>query len=140
VPTAVLSTTAKAKERARKKDAEKKGTTPASTKADAPAAGADKMDTDEAAGTAATKAEGEAGADGAAAGAGAGGEEATKAAEAKKEEPSTHMVENPARVVPAQVKFVSFAKDSRCVVCVCLCVCCTWVTGNGGENRLVCCS
>ena len=121
MPTAVLSTTVKAKERARKKDAEKQGTAGATTKPDvgaaAATAGGDKMDTDEAAGAAAgssagAQAEGGVGADVAASA--AAGDEGKKE-EAKKEEVATHLVENPARVVPAQVKFVSFPKDSRCV-------------------------
>eukprot|EP00798_Chlamydomonas_sp_ICE-L_P002207 gene2207-33767_t len=96
VPTAVLSTTAKAKERARKKEAEKKATTSSSSaaKAEEPKAEAagDKMDTD-APGTATP------------------GEEVAEAP--KKEEPSSFVMENPGRVVPAQVKFISFSADSR---------------------------
>ncbi|MEW5315325.1 MAG: hypothetical protein WDW38_006765 [Sanguina aurantia] len=85
-PTAVLSTTAKAKERARKKEASK-GTGPAE-------AAADKMEI------------GDEGKD----------KDAPAAATAPKEpEASSFVLENPARVVPPQVKFVTFGKDARWV-------------------------
>ncbi|EFJ47427.1 26S proteasome regulatory complex [Volvox carteri f. nagariensis] len=77
VPTAVLSTTAKAAERQRKKAAEKEKA----------AAGADKMETDEA---------------GAAGGA--------KKPEA---EPSSYTLENPARVPPGQARFVVLPTSGR---------------------------
>jgi 26S proteasome regulatory subunit N2 len=100
LPTAVLSTTARAKARAAKKakDAGKE------------AGAAEAMETD--------KPAGEAAAEGAAAGGekGEGGEGKEKAegAEGKKEpEPSSFTVDNPARVAPGQRKFISFPEGQR---------------------------
>jgi 26S proteasome regulatory subunit N2 len=87
VPTAVLSTTAKAKERAKlkKQEADKKGK------------GVDTMETDEAKPSASEGAKGEEG----------------KVEAPPIDLPGPYSVENPFRVVPSQVKFVSFKSDSR---------------------------
>ncbi|GFR48946.1 hypothetical protein Agub_g10960, partial [Astrephomene gubernaculifera] len=98
VPTAILSTTAKAAERQRKKAAEKEKAAGGAAPGDAeagkaaaeskPAEGGDKMDTDDAAA-------------------------ATAAAKKEPAEPSTHTLENPARVVPGQVRFVALPASGR---------------------------
>ncbi|KAG2454480.1 hypothetical protein HYH02_001498 [Chlamydomonas schloesseri] len=111
VPAAILSTTAKAAERQRKKAAEKEkaaGGGAASSSAPAgdakPAAeGGDKMETDEAAAAAADK-------DKAAAGA-AGGDATAK--DKKEPEPSNYTMENPARVTPAQARFIALPAGGR---------------------------
>eukprot|EP00195_Chlamydomonas_chlamydogama_P008069 CAMPEP_0202901100 /NCGR_PEP_ID=MMETSP1392-20130828/13237_1 /ASSEMBLY_ACC=CAM_ASM_000868 /TAXON_ID=225041 /ORGANISM="Chlamydomonas chlamydogama, Strain SAG 11-48b" /LENGTH=1014 /DNA_ID=CAMNT_0049587599 /DNA_START=141 /DNA_END=3185 /DNA_ORIENTATION=+ len=104
LPTAILSTTAKAKERARKKDAEKKG-------AGAAKADTDKMDTDEKPAAASSAPAADKDAAGTAAG---DKDDAKKEDAAKKEaEASSYTIDNPARVVPLQVKHVAFPKDSR---------------------------
>ncbi|GIL83332.1 hypothetical protein Vretimale_11311 [Volvox reticuliferus] len=112
VPTAVLSTTVKAAERQRKKAAEKEkaagGGTAAAAASVAPSAagggvseakpaaadgkaedGGDKMETDDGAGAGAAK---------------------KPAADA---EPSSFMLENPARVVPSQARFVALPNSGR---------------------------
>jgi 26S proteasome regulatory subunit N2 len=103
--TAVLSTTVRAKAKAAKKEAEKKA-------AEAEAGGA-AMDTGDAKPDAAAAA---AGADGAAAmdgdGAAAAGGADAAAAAAPKEEASTTL-QNPARVVPAQERFIRFEDGGR---------------------------
>ncbi|PNW70631.1 hypothetical protein CHLRE_17g727950v5 [Chlamydomonas reinhardtii] len=109
VPTAILSTTAKAAERQRKKAAEKEkatggagtSTSGAAAAGDAKAAdakpaaeGGDKMETDEAA---------------------AGGDKDKAAAgkDKKEPEPSSYTLENPARVTPAQARFVALPATGR---------------------------
>uniref|UniRef100_A0A7S3VN96 26S proteasome non-ATPase regulatory subunit 1 homolog n=1 Tax=Dunaliella tertiolecta TaxID=3047 RepID=A0A7S3VN96_DUNTE len=92
VPTAVLSTTAKAKERAKKKEAEKEKK--------AGEGGAAAMDTDASAKPTTDKAA------------------TDKAEESKAEppappEPTSHTLDNPARIVPAQARFVSLPRDLR---------------------------
>lgn len=107
VPTAVLSTTAKAKERAKKKEAEKKGAGAAGDKA----VDGDKMEVEEA------------GAEEAAA---EGKEADDKAGEKKEEGPGAgdkdkaadvgpYTLRNPVRVAPAQVRHVSLKPESRWV-------------------------
>ncbi|KAG2490998.1 hypothetical protein HYH03_010670 [Edaphochlamys debaryana] len=103
VPTAILSTTAKAAERQRKKAAEKDKATGGGAAAAAPAADAakpadaaaegDKMDTDD------KKPAGE------------GSAPAAPAAAAP--EPSSFTLENPARVVPGQARFVGLPTRGR---------------------------
>ncbi|KAK9808218.1 hypothetical protein WJX73_010254, partial [Symbiochloris irregularis] len=129
VPTAVLSTTVRARDRAAKRRADKHsatggaappsaskiggtggrkgatgGSSPSKPAASKDAAGATAMDTDEADTSAAAAAGGEASK--AAAG------EAAKAPEAK-DEPSTYVLETPARVVPAQEQYIAFDVDER---------------------------
>lgn len=99
-PVAVLSTTAKARERARKKEAAKGGVAAGTEKPAAEAA-------DKAPGDAA------AAADAVPASAMETDEVAPKEASSKKDEASSFSLENPARVVPAQVKYVSFPAGSR---------------------------
>jgi 26S proteasome regulatory subunit N2 len=89
MPTAVLSTTARFKARAAKK-----ATVKDSKKSDV--TGGDAMDTDEAAG-------GDAGEEGA----------ADKEKAVKEPEPTSFTLENPARVVPQQRRFVTFLSENR---------------------------
>eukprot|EP00887_Chlorella_sp_A99_P004301 scaffold15.g4301.t1 len=115
LPTAVLSTTARAKARAKAKKKEEEA------KKEGGAGGAEAMETDKAPPTdkAAGAAEGagaEGGADGAAAedGAAAAAEGEEKQVEGKtKEEPGSFEAENPARVVPAQRRFIRFLAGQR---------------------------
>lgn len=96
LPTAVLSTTARAKARAAKK---------AKEAGKEPEAAAEAMDTD--------KPAGEAAAEGAAA-AGEGGEDKPEGGEDKKEpEPTSFTVDNPARVAPGQRKYITFPEGQR---------------------------
>ncbi|KAG1657731.1 hypothetical protein FOA52_011993 [Chlamydomonas sp. UWO 241] len=97
VPTAVLSTTAKAKERARKKEEQKKAAQGGGSSAAAPAAKPEKMDTDEKAGDKPAE-------DG-----------AEKKEEDKVPDVGPYDLSNPARVVPAQTRFVSFKAGARWV-------------------------
>lgn len=98
VPTAILSTTAKARKRAKAKEEGKKGSKASAMETDE----APKASTSDAAAAAsdAAPAEGEAA--------------AAKAAEAEKApEPSSFTIDNPARVVPLQVKHIQFEPNSR---------------------------
>ncbi|GAX76891.1 hypothetical protein CEUSTIGMA_g4337.t1 [Chlamydomonas eustigma] len=101
VPTAVLSTTAKAKERAKKKEAEKKGTVKLE---------GDKMETDEkAAPASASTAGGEEGKEPG----NAGGVEAAAAVTKEADVTGPYTLDNPTRVVPSQAKFIRFKAASR---------------------------
>jgi 26S proteasome regulatory subunit N2 len=109
---AVLSTTAKAKAKAKKKDALKAaaegGDAPAAMEEDAAAGGegaAEGMDVDE------KKMEGAEGAEGEAGEAGEGAEKE----KAKEPEPTKEELANPARVTPAQERYVRFDDGSRFV-------------------------
>lgn len=104
VPTAVLSTTAKAKKRQRKKEADK-------AKSEGGAAAGPSSEAADA-GASATAMETDVTADAEAATAAADGD---KPKEPVKEEPNSYTLDNPARVVPAQVPHITFNKDSRWV-------------------------
>ncbi len=140
VPTAVLSTTAKAKERAKKKEAEKKKAQGAAategTSTAAPAAGMTHQDgaVSEAhhicvptrchdmqyfgrmhitCCSYAVHAGSAMEVDGASGDAATSGAATTTGTE-KKDEPTSYTISNPSRVVPAQAKFVSLPPNSRC--------------------------
>ncbi|GMH41090.1 hypothetical protein BSKO_09000 [Bryopsis sp. KO-2023] len=91
LPTAVLSTTVRAKERARKKEQEKRkakgGQGPSTSENEPSDSGA--MELDE--------------------------PEPSKPQEKPEAEPDSHLLKNPARVVPNQEKYVRFLEDSRWV-------------------------
>ncbi|KAL0034615.1 hypothetical protein WJX79_010540 [Trebouxia sp. C0005] len=120
VPKAVLSTTAKAKDKAKKKDAEKalkEGRSTADQDKDASVKpeGMQLDETDKAQAKPAEAAGAKDGAqDGGKEGSTEGAKEGQKEAAAPKEpEPSSHSLDNPARVVPAQEKLVKFPEGSR---------------------------
>lgn len=111
VEKAVLSTTAKAKERQKKKDAEKQSKSGGAADksgmdVDEEPSKADAAAGDKEAGEGGAKGEGGAAAEGAAAAEG-------KEKAAKEKEPSSYTLTAPCRVVPQQVKFVSFPAGSR---------------------------
>lgn len=123
LPTAVLSTTAKAKDKAKKKEAEKAVKEGRPTADDAQegtekAEGMQVDSTDKAEAKASgTDGEKDSTADGGREGGKEGGAEvqaeAQKSKAAKEPEPSSHSLDNPARVVPAQEKLVKFPEGSR---------------------------
>lgn len=120
VPKAVLSTTAKAKDKAKKKDAEKalkEGRSTADQDKDT-SVKPEGMQVDETDKAQAKQEEAAGAKDGAQDGGKEGSTEGTKegqkeAAAPKEPEPSSHSLDNPARVVPAQEKLVKFPEGSR---------------------------
>ncbi|KAI3865964.1 hypothetical protein MKX03_036823 [Papaver bracteatum] len=87
LPTAILSTTAKAKSRA-KKDADQKANAKMSTEKESSSAAGDSMQVD-------------------------GSSSSVEKKVAPEPEPTFEILTNPARVVPAQEKYIKFLKDSR---------------------------
>jgi hypothetical protein len=119
VEKAVLSTTAKARERARKKELEKKDKEGGAAAEPAAKEGPSAMDTDDkaaaAAGSGAAAKEG-GGAEGAVKAEGEeGGGAGAASAPKKPDEPSSYVLTTPSRMTLQQVRFVSFAPDSRFV-------------------------